>query len=239
MYTVLQRQYFLKYCYGYYNGALDGKNGKYTKIAVGKFQRGFGLKPDQIWGPKTDAKARYVTADLQRLLNKHGANIKVDGILGAKTAAAIKEFQKEHGLVADGIAGTKTWAKLRGGAASTPPSSSGKLSAHFSKSEFRCQCGGRYCNGYPADISPKLINILERLRAYFGKPIKITSGLRCSRHNANVNGASNSKHKYGKAADIYIAGVSRAEIKRKAYEYGAVYCYYGTPNMGSAVHINV
>ncbi len=78
------------------------------------------------------------------------------------------------------------------------------------------------------------------MRAYFGKPITITSGLRCKKHNAEVSGSSStSKHMEGKAADIYIAGVDKAKIKAKAYELGAAYCYYGTANMGNAVHINV
>lgn len=36
----------------------------------------------------------------------------VDGIYGSKTVAAIKKFQQYNGLVADGIAGTKTLAKI-------------------------------------------------------------------------------------------------------------------------------
>ena len=44
---------------------------------------------------------------------------------------------------------------------------------------------------------------------------------------------------YGKAADIYIPGIDKAKIKAKAYELGAAYSYYGTANMGNAVHINV
>ena len=36
----------------------------------------------------------------------------VDGKFGAKTEAAIKLFQKRHGLTADGIVGPKTWAQL-------------------------------------------------------------------------------------------------------------------------------
>ena len=37
----------------------------------------------------------------------------IDGIFGAKTRAAVKRFQAEHGLVADGIVGRKTRAKLQ------------------------------------------------------------------------------------------------------------------------------
>jgi hypothetical protein len=50
------------------------------------------------------------TSDLQRALNELGEDppIAVDGILGPGTIAAIKSFQRKHGLVADGIAGPKT-----------------------------------------------------------------------------------------------------------------------------------
>lgn len=35
-----------------------------------------------------------------------------DGIFGKLTEEAVKEFQRSHGLVADGIVGEKTWAKI-------------------------------------------------------------------------------------------------------------------------------
>ncbi len=52
-------------------------------------------------------------AELQALLNaKYGANLDIDGDFGAKTEAAVKSFQKAHGLTIDGIVGPKTWAAL-------------------------------------------------------------------------------------------------------------------------------
>jgi peptidoglycan hydrolase-like protein with peptidoglycan-binding domain len=51
--------------------------------------------------------------ELQRFLNARlGLNLVVDGKLGPKTIAVIKKWQKEHGLVADGIIGSKTKAKM-------------------------------------------------------------------------------------------------------------------------------
>lgn len=37
----------------------------------------------------------------------------IDGIIGAKTRAAIRSFQEENGLAVDGLVGPKTWEKLK------------------------------------------------------------------------------------------------------------------------------
>ena len=52
---------------------------------------------------------------LQSILQKLGYNIGkfgVDGDFGKDTASAVKQFQIDHGLVADSIVGIKTWAML-------------------------------------------------------------------------------------------------------------------------------
>lgn len=52
-------------------------------------------------------------ADLQTILNaRYGADLEVDGNFGKATEAAVKAFQKSHGLTADGIVGAKTWKAL-------------------------------------------------------------------------------------------------------------------------------
>lgn len=50
---------------------------------------------------------------LQWWLNKHGANLTIDGIFGKQTKLSVLLFQGEHGLVADGIVGPKTIAALQ------------------------------------------------------------------------------------------------------------------------------
>jgi hypothetical protein len=53
--------------------------------------------------------------ELQRFLNaKLNLGLILDGKLGLKTIAVIKKWQKDHGLVADGLVGPQTKAKMRG-----------------------------------------------------------------------------------------------------------------------------
>lgn len=49
---------------------------------------------------------------LQKLLNQGDYNLDEDGIFGAKTQAAVKDYQKNNGLDVDGIVGNKTWTSL-------------------------------------------------------------------------------------------------------------------------------
>ena len=51
-------------------------------------------------------------AGLQEGLIKAGISIEADSIFGQDTEKAVKEFQEKHELVADGIAGSNTLAKL-------------------------------------------------------------------------------------------------------------------------------
>lgn len=66
---------------------------------------------------KTSWKAPIIVSEqvkeLQRLLNKKGFNLNVDGIEGTLTINAVKSFQKQVGLIVDGIAGAKTLLALR------------------------------------------------------------------------------------------------------------------------------
>lgn len=61
---------------------------------------------------KKGSRNEYVR-NWQLFLNLNGYNCgAVDGIFGPKTEAAVKEWQKSHGLVADGIIGPKTWGTI-------------------------------------------------------------------------------------------------------------------------------
>lgn len=120
-----------------------------------------------------------------------------------------------------------------------------KHAPHFTLEEFKCHCGGKYCTGYPAKLSTNLLVNLEQLRLTFNSFVMISSGLRCKKWNSLQSGsATQSRHISGKAADIYgpltSSKTKRTNVKSAWYDLpNANYCYYGTPNMGNSVHVDV
>lgn len=56
--------------------------------------------------------------NLQTILNQQGYNLDVDGAFGAKTQAAVRDYQSKNGLAVDGIVGNNTWAALNAASAS-------------------------------------------------------------------------------------------------------------------------
>jgi peptidoglycan hydrolase-like protein with peptidoglycan-binding domain len=49
---------------------------------------------------------------LQRLLSYNGYAVRVDGVFGALTEAAVKSFQNQRSISVDGIVGRNTWLEL-------------------------------------------------------------------------------------------------------------------------------
>lgn len=99
------------------------------------------------------------------------------------------------------------------------------LTPHFALSELACRCG---CQGHLApeirSNLQRLSKMLEAVRTAIGdRPISVTSGYRCPKHNAHVGGASQSQHLLGKAADIQVAGMSPGEMQRIAKGVSAVH----------------
>ena len=49
---------------------------------------------------------------LQRLLLSSGYSVRLDGNFGALTETAVKAFQSQRNLLADGVVGSRTWREL-------------------------------------------------------------------------------------------------------------------------------
>ena len=90
----------------------------------------------------------------------------------------------------------------------------------FKEKELTCKCGARACREsgqlppFARENMEALVeNVLDPAREAYGKPIKVNSGYRCPKHNAEVGGAKQSQHVKGEAADICCADNKRlAEI---------------------------
>ena len=96
-----------------------------------------------------------------------------------------------------------------------------KLSEHFDSSEFACRCGCGFGEN-PGDVSPKLIELLEKMRETTG-PLYITSGCRCPKHNRAIGGVDNSAHERGTAADLKVCnGRDRFLILSSAFKAGCL-----------------
>ena len=124
---------------------------------------------------------------------------------------------------------------------------------NFKPQEFKCECGGRYCTGYPTYMKDfQLIN-LQAIRNHYGRPMTVTSGMRCVGYNRRIGGSiSNSLHLKGQATDFYMAGVTDTlarrkntikwikKLKRHHYTYGNGCNSCGgrpyAPYMGNALH---
>ena len=81
------------------------------------------------------------------------------------------------------------------------------LSKNFQVKEFACKDGSD-----PVFISTELVELLQKIRDHFERPVTITSGFRTAKHNKAEKGAKYSQHLYGTAADIKVAGVKPADV---------------------------
>lgn len=244
--TVKQAQWQLLFL-DYYDGAVDGIWGPKSKAATLQFQKEFfevKIAQDGKFGASTAAKSQEVIDRIQEVLQTIVPDLKDDGLAGPKTMAALKLFQEAQGLPQTGRVDGKTWDKLMQQVPvqespaepvpevdTTPEDSSTIVTfwpgiVYFKRDEMRCKCGGRYCNGFPAEPQQLLMELADRARKHFGAHAHVVSGLRCQRWNQIQGGVANSQHMYGEAMDIRIDGVSAAELLAWMKKQPEVrYCY--------------
>ena len=132
--------------------------------------------------------------------------------LGEYNKANIEKLQKKYlrKKDVDGKYGTDTDRLLR-------HVYNCSLVPNFKPEEFKCECGGKYCTGYPSYMKQVELRNLQSIRNHYGKPMTITCGLRCKPYNNKLRGSiQNSKHLTGYAADFHIDGVTDTLAQRKA-----------------------
>ncbi|MFF5171500.1 D-Ala-D-Ala carboxypeptidase family metallohydrolase [Micromonospora sp. NPDC000089] len=168
-----------------------------------------------------------------------GGIVRIDGIYGPETAAAVRRFQAAYGLSGDGVAGPQTFNKLY------QLQDNDCTPAHFSYSELDGGCGQGGWSGGPLPANQTKSNALrtmwklEALRRGLGdKPLTVNSGFRSTSCNRRVGGASDSQHLYGDAADITSRSTSLCQIARAARSHGFS-GIYGPGYPGHSTHVHV
>lgn len=199
----------------------------------------------------------YIQKNLKALNYYKG---EIDEIRGKLEIQATKDFQHDFGLVVDGIFGEKTNAvmvqvikecqtilqcsKIDGmwGNETETNYQQFKGIKHFQHWEFKCPCG---CNEERIDI--RLVKILDDIRDYYNKPLHITSGVRCPKHNRELPGSSSTSWhlstRGGKASDIWLNDIKVTELLSHCIDLrnqGKIrYTYTNGDNMSGAVHIDI
>ena len=95
---------------------------------------------------------------------------------------------------------------------------------NFKVNEFACKCCGHN------EIDQRVIDMAQTIRDYLGVAVRVNSGYRCEKHNAEVGGVKNSYHTQGLAADLSCSLGAMAlykavqELKRTGKLEGLKYC---------------
>lgn len=94
-----------------------------------------------------------------------------------------------------------------------------RLSEHFTLSEFtKSQTANRSgltnepSNESRANLAALCHGVLEPIRRYFKRPVRISSGYRSPQLNKAIGGSSHSQHCKGEAADIEVPGISNKGV---------------------------
>lgn len=91
-----------------------------------------------------------------------------------------------------------------------------QLSPHFVVKEFACKDG---CDRVLIDSD--LVLILEKIRTFLNRPVHVLSGYRTESYNYKVDGAKDSYHLKGRAADISVSKISMQKVAIAAAMFGA------------------
>jgi len=118
-----------------YNGPDYRRYRYHTRIATA-YQRYRGISPEAEAAPSKLGDTGLGVRQLQVALTRHGHRLQADGQFGERTERAVREFQRIHGLLADGIVDDKVRQLLAARPASARSAVTNRLLATF-KSLFK------------------------------------------------------------------------------------------------------
>ena len=244
--TIKQKQWQL-YLLGYLDSPedIDGWWGPRSREATLAFQKDHfpeKIAWDGIFGPSTEEKSREIIDNIQDVVTAYaGITLVNDGLAGPGTMEAVKDYQKAMGLPITGVVDGQTYEAVCQWSGPQPKKQETGTFwddiEYFTEEEFKCKCGGRYCDGYPAQMREEVVRICDAARRHFGRRGHVISGLRCQIHNANEGGVANSQHMYGEAVDLRIEGVTADQLLAFIQKQPSV--RYAYKINGTNVHVDI
>lgn len=105
----------------------------------------------------------------------------------------------------------------------------------FSEDEFRCKHTGR------CEMDVEFMDLLQKIRSAYGKPMRITSGYRDPSHpiEAAKGGLSRGEHTLGRCADVAIEGFEAVVLLQYALALGITRVGVQQKGSGRFLHLGI
>ena len=105
----------------------------------------------------------------------------------------------------------------------------------FSESEFRCKHTGK------CEMDVEFMDVLQRVRTAYGKPMRITSGYRHPTHpvEAKKGGKSLGEHSTGRCCDVGVEGFEAVLLLSHALANGITRIGVQQKDTGRFLHLGI
>ena len=104
---------------------------------------------------------------------------------------------------------------------------------NFSEEEFKCSHTGLCI------MAPNFMELLQKIRDVYGKPMTITSGYRHKTHPIEARKAKPGEHTLGTCADVAVRGGDALDLLKVALSLGATRIGVQQKGAGRFLHIGI